>query len=196
MTLLRIWLLVWLSLVPFPLVGRWSGIRPRPTMIMPSDVMYRLHHDIMHRRLVEVVLFFHCKSEFWITLCLNFKCFAETPTWLVIFRLCLSSAAKPNSDVLADFQNLLNYFLCTLNSVCNIFQYTSLLCKKWCNVVISGPAFVWAMFALPILEAKWFLSGFYPRDCRYESSEVRVKPHLPLRWWLAHLSRFCRAVLP
>ena len=50
------------------------------------------------------------------------------------------------------------------------------------------------MFALPILEAKWFLSGFYPRDCRYESSEVRVKPHLPLRWWLAHLSRFCRPV--
>ena len=40
------------------------------------------------------------------------------------------------------------------------------------------------------------LSGFYPRDCRYEPSEVRVKPHLPLRWWLAHLSWFCRAVLP
>ena len=40
------------------------------------------------------------------------------------------------------------------------------------------------------------LLGFYPRDCRYEPSEVRVKPHLPLRWWLAHLSWFCRAVLP
>ena len=61
---------------------------------------------------------------------------------------------------------------------------------------ISGPAFVWTMFALSILEVMWFLSGFYPRDCRDEPSEVRVKPHLPLRWWLAHLNWFCRAVLP
>jgi len=65
------------------------------------------------------------------------------------------------------------------NSVCNNNSVKTLLCKKRCNVVISGPAFVWAVFALPILEAKWFLSGFYPRDCRYEPSEVRVKPHLP-----------------
>jgi len=116
--------------------------------------------------------------------------------WFVLFCLRLSSAAKPNSVVLADFQNLLNYLLCSLNSVCNIFWYTTLLYKKWCNIVISGPAFVWTMFALSILEVMWFLSGFYPRDCRDEPSEVRVKPHLPLRWWLAHLNWFWRAVLP
>ena len=34
-----------------PPVGRWSGIRLRPTMKMPSDVMYGLHHDILYRRL-------------------------------------------------------------------------------------------------------------------------------------------------
>ena len=124
------------------------------------------------------------------------KYFSESRIWFIIFPLCSSSAAKPNSVVLADFQNLLNYLLCSLNSVCNIFRYTTLLCKIWCNIVISGPAFVWTMFALSILEVMWFLSGFYPRDCRYEPSEVRVKPHLPLRWWLAHLSRFCRVVLP
>ena len=97
--------------------------------------------------------------------------------WTLCFRICVE--------------------LCLSNSnlVCNIIYVETLLHKNW-NVVISGPAFVWAMFALPILEAKWFLLGFYPRDCRYEPSEVRVKPHLPLRWWLAHLSRFCRAVLP
>jgi len=38
------------------LVGRWSGIRLRPTMTMPSDVMYELHHDILYRRL-ELALF-------------------------------------------------------------------------------------------------------------------------------------------
>ena len=38
------------------LVGRWSGIRRRPAMAMPSDVMYGLHHDIVYRRL-ELVLF-------------------------------------------------------------------------------------------------------------------------------------------
>jgi hypothetical protein len=70
--------------------------------------------------------------------------------------------------------------LCFSNSnlVCNIIYVETLLCKKWCIVVISGPAFVWAMFALPILETKWFSSGLYLRDCRYEPSEVRVKPHL------------------
>ena len=33
------------------LVGRWSRIRLWPTMAMPSDVMYGLHHDILYRRL-------------------------------------------------------------------------------------------------------------------------------------------------
>jgi len=42
------------------LVGRWSGIRLRPTMAMPSDVMYGLHHDIMYRRL-ELV-YFRCSE--------------------------------------------------------------------------------------------------------------------------------------
>ena len=159
-----------------PLVGRWNGIRLRPMMTVPSDVMYGHHRDIMHRRLVEVVLFFRCKSEFWITLCLNFKCFAETRTWLVIFRLCLSSAAKPNSDVLADFQNLLNYFLCTLNSVCNIFQYTSLLCKKWCNVVISGPVFVW----LCLFCRSRMLRGFYRDFTRGTADMSRLRCELNL----------------
>ena len=149
----------------------------------------------LYRRL-ELSFIFRCKSELWTTLCLKFKYFAESQIWFIIFPLCSSSAAKPNSVVLADFQNLLNYLLCYLNSVCNIFRYTTLLCKKWCNIVISGPAFVWTMFALSILKVMWFLSGFYPRDCRDEPSEVRVKPHLPLRWWLAHLNWFCRAVLP
>jgi len=150
------------------LVGRWSGTRLRPMVITMSDVMYGLHRDILYHHLVELVLFSAARNS---ELCLKLN------YWTLCFQICVE--------------------LCLSNSnlVCNIIYVETLLHKNW-NVVISGPAFVWAMFALPILEAKWFLLGFYPRDCRYEPSEVRVKPHLPLRWWLAHLSRFCRAVLP
>ena len=58
-----------------------------------------------------------------------------------------------------------------------IISVKTLWCKNLWIVVISGPAFVWAIFALPILEVKWFLSGLYPRDCRGLPVEVRVKPN-------------------
>ena len=31
--------------MPFLLVGPWSGMHPRPTMTLRSDVMYGVHRD-------------------------------------------------------------------------------------------------------------------------------------------------------
>ena len=40
------WLLVSRGLVLCLLVGRWNGMRPRPTKILPSDISYGLHRDV------------------------------------------------------------------------------------------------------------------------------------------------------
>ena len=70
--------LTWPCALPLGWSVEW--VRPRPTMIMPSDVTYEIHRDIVYRRLVELIIFSTANLNSDTTLCLNFKYFAEIRT--------------------------------------------------------------------------------------------------------------------